>query len=194
MKKIILLVLFLVVLGQGPAVANEWKIDAVHTGILFEIKHIYSITRGYFSAFSGDVFFDPNHLEKSRFDFTVKVDSIKTNNGKRDNHLRSDDFFAAGKYPVMTFKTSRVTPAGGNKYKLEGQMTIKDVTRDIVMEFTYWGQKAHPAKKKMLVAGFDARLTIDRLDYHVGGGKFYEMGVVGRDVDILITLEVFREK
>jgi polyisoprenoid-binding protein YceI len=194
MKRILLIPLCLFILGQTQAVAQEWKVDPIHSGILFEVKHIYSTVRGHFSDFTGDVFFDPDNLEKSKFDFSVKIDSINTNNGKRDNHLRSDDFFAGNKYPVMTFKSSRVTHAGGNKYILEGKLTIKDVTKDITLEFTYWGQKENPFKKKEMLAGFDALLKIDRLDYHVGAGKFYSMGVVGKNIDILITLEVVRDK
>ena len=194
MKKFLLMVFSLILLGHTQAMAYKWKADPNHSGILFEIKHIYSITRGHFSDFSGDVFFDPDNLEKSKFDFVVKVDSINTNNAKRDNHLRSDDFFAERKYPVMTFKSSRVSHAGGNKYILEGKMTIKDVTKDMVLKFIYWGQKENPFNNNEMVAGFDSRFKIDRLNYHVGDGKFYKMGVVGKDVDILITLEMIRDK
>jgi len=194
MKKIIYIALSLLLLGQTHVMAHEWKTDPFHSGILFEIKHIYSTVRGHFSDFTGDVLFDPNNLEKSKFDFVVKVDSINTNNEKRDTHLRSNDFFAASKYPVMTYKSSRISHAGGNKYVLEGKMTIKDVTKDMVLEFTYWGQKENPFKKNEMVAGFDTRFNINRLDFHVGNGKFHKMGVVGKDVDILITLEVVRKK
>ena len=194
MKKIIYLILSLLLLGQTQVMAQEWKIDPIHTGVLFEIKHIYSTVRGHFSDFTGDVFFDPDNLGKSKFDFVVKIDSINTNNGKRDNHLRSNDFFSENKYPVMTFKSSRVSHASGNKYVLEGKMTIKDVTKDMVLEFIYWGQKENPFKKNEMVAGFDTRFNINRLDFHVGDGKFYKMGVVGKDVDVLISLEVVRKK
>ena len=194
MKRLIYFILSMLLLAQTHVMANEWKVDSIHSGILFEIKHIYSTVRGHFSDFNGDVFFDPGNLEKSKFDFVVKVDSINTNNEKRDTHLRSNDFFAANKYPVMTFKSFRVSHAGGNKYVLEGKMTIKDVTKDMVMEFIYWGQKENPLTKNEMVAGFDTRFKIDRLDFHVGDGKFFNMGAVGKDVDVLITLEVVRKK
>lgn len=194
MKRITYFILALLLLGQTHVMAHEWKTDSIHTGILFEVKHIYSTVRGHFSDFTGDVFFDPDNLEKSKFDFVVKVDSINTNNAKRDNHLRSDDFFNAGKYPVMMFKSSRVSHSGGNKYVLEGKMTIRDVTKNMVLEFIYWGQKENPFKKNEMVAGFDTRFNINRLDFHVGNGKFYKMGVVGKDVDVLITLEAVRKK
>ncbi len=194
MKKILLIVFSLILLGQMPAMAHEWKLDPAHSGVLFEIKHIYSTVRGHFSDFTGDVFFDPDNLEKSKFDFAVKVDSINTNNGKRDNHLRSDDFFSERKYPEMTFTSSRVYHLEGNKYILEGKMTIKDVTKPLTLEFIYWGQKENPFKTKEMVTGFDSRFKINRLDYSVGDGRFYKMGVVGKDVDILITLEMIRNK
>lgn len=194
MKRILIIVFSLILLGQTPAMAHEWKLDPVHSGVLFEIKHIYSTVRGHFSEFTGDVSFDPDNLEKSKFDFSVKVDSINTNNGKRDNHLRSDDFFAENKYPEMTFTSSRVSHVEGNKFILEGKVTIKNVTKALALEFTYWGQKENPFKRKEMVTGFDSRFKINRLDFNVGDGRFYEMGVVGKDVDILITLEMIRKK
>ena len=194
MKKIIYFILSLLLLGQTHVMAHEWTIDPIHSGVLFEIKHIYSTVRGHFSDFTGEVFFDPDNLEKSKFDFVVNVDSIDTGNEKRDTHLRSNDFFAANKYPVMTFKSSRVSHVSGNKYNLEGKMTIKDITKDMVLEFIYWSEKENPVKKNEMVAGFDTRFNINRFDFHVGDGKFYKAGVVGKDVDILITLEVGRKK
>jgi polyisoprenoid-binding protein YceI len=166
----------------------------VHTNFYFDIKHTFSTVRGQFMGFTGDVFFDPNNPAKSKFDFVIKVDSVDTKVGKRDTHLRSPDFFDAAKYPVMTFKSSRVSQAGENKYKVEGTLTIKDVSKDIDLEFVYHGQKENPLKKGEIVAGLDTKLTIDRLAYHVGDGKFYKMGVVGKDVDVLFTLELLRDK
>ena len=142
--------------------------------------------------FTGDVNFDPDKPALSRFDFDINVDSIDTNVGKRDTHLRSPDFFDAGRYPHITFKSSKVTKGEGNKYLVEGMLTIKDVSRDIVLPFDYHGQKENPAKPGETVAGLDARLTIDRLEYHVGDGKFYKLGIVDKDVDIYVTLEMLR--
>jgi len=138
------------------------------------------------------VYFDPANLTKSKFDFVIKVNSIDTKIGKRDTHLRSPDFFDASKYPFMTYKSSKVLYAGANKYIVEGKLTIKDVTRDLPLEFVYHGQKDNPVKPGQTVTGLDARLTLDRLEYNVGDGKFYKMGVVGKDVDIMITLEMLR--
>lgn len=194
MRRILVAVLAVVLLAPSMAMARGWELDKVHTGFFFEVKHIYSTVRGQFMEFSGDVFFNPADLQKSRFDFAVKVDSINTHNEARDVHLRSGDFFDAGKYPLMTYTSSRVTHAGGNKYTVEGELTIKDVTRKIPLEFVYWGERDNPLQKNKLVTGLDTRLTIDRLDYHVGGGKFYKMGIVGNEVNIFISLEMLRDK
>ncbi len=194
MKKIIFFLLFLFVLGSVQAFGQQWNLDPVHTNFYFEVKHTYAAVRGQFTEFSGDVYFDPENLVKSKFDFVIKVDSIDTKIGKRDTHLRTPDFFDAKKFPEMVFKSSRMTHAGGNKYIVDGKLNIKDVSKDLALEFIYLGQKDNPLKPGEVVAGLDASLTIDRLEYHVGDGNFYKMGVVGKDVDILITLELLRDK
>ena len=194
MKRILFFLLFVIVMGPFQAAAQEWELDPVHTNFYFEIKHTYAAVRGQFTDFTGDVYFDPDNPAKSKFDFMINVNSVDTKVGKRDTHLRSPDFFDAGKYPLMTFKSSGVSHAGGNKYIVEGILTIKDVSKKLTLEFVYHGQKDNPLKSGELVAGLDARLTLDRLEYNVGDGKFYKMGVVGKDVDILITLELLRDK
>ena len=194
MKKIVLLLLFFIALAPLHAAAQQWHLDTVHTNFFFDVKHTYATVRGQFMDFSGDVYFDPDNPEKGRFDFDIKVNSVDTKVGKRDTHLRSPDFFDAAKYPLITFKSARVASAGDNKYIVEGTLTIKDVSRDLALEFVYHGQKENPLKPGEIVAGLDTTLTIDRLEYHVGDGKFYKMGVVGKDVDILFTLELLRDK
>ena len=194
MNKIVFFLLFLFVLGPIQVFGQQWNLDPAHTNFYFEVKHTYAAVRGQFTEFSGDVNFDPKNPGKGRFDFVIKVDSIDTKIGKRDTHLRSPDFFNAKKFPEIIFKSSNVTKAGDNKFIVGGKLTIKDVTKDLVLEFDYLGQKDNPLKPGQLVAGLDALLTIDRLAYNVGDGKFYKMGVVGKDVDILVTLELLRDK
>jgi polyisoprenoid-binding protein YceI len=194
MKKLLVLLLFFLVLGPFQAAAQQWQLDTVHTNFFFDVRHTYATVRGQFMDFTGDVYFDPADPGKSKFDFVIKVDSVDTKVGKRDTHLRSPDFFDAAKYPLMTFTSSRVTYGGDNKYIVEGTLTIKDVSSDIVLELLYHGQKENPLKPGEIVAGLDTRLTVDRLEYHVGDGKFYKMGVVGKDVNILLTLELLRAK
>lgn len=194
MKKLFALLIIVILAWPLQAWGNQWQLDPVHSNFYFEVQHIYSTVRGNFGEFSGDVSFDPADPEKGRFDFEIKVDSIDTKVGKRDTHLRSPDFFDAGKFPVMTFKSTRVTPSGDNTLLVTGTLTIKDVSRELDLEFVYHGQRENPLKEGQMVAGFDSRLTINRLEYHVGTGKFAKMGAVGEDVNILVTLELLRDK
>ena len=198
MKKTVFLsaaMAFMLFLGTNSmAAAPQWQIDPPHSNIYFGIHHIYSTVKGHFNDFKGMIQFDPNNLKESRFDFTVKVDSIDTNNGKRDEHLQTADFFDVDKFPEMTFKSTSISHKAGDQYEVKGVLTVKDVSRDITIPFTYFGSRQHPLNPKWVVAGFEARMTIDRLAYHVGSGKFYQMGAVGKDVKVLISVEATREE
>ncbi len=194
MKKILFIMLIVFLAWPLNAMAKEWELDPVHSNFFFDIQHIYSTVRGQFGEFTGDIEFDPTSPEKSRFNFEIKVNSVDTKEGKRDTHLRSPDFFDAGKYPAITFKSDKVVLVGDNRYTVDGTLTIKDVSKDISLEFNYHGQKENPLKPGQMVAGFDSRVTINRLEYHVGDGKFAKMGVVNEDVAILVTLEILRDK
>lgn len=188
----LMLALMLSSFQQAQAAAPQWQFDQVHSGFHFDSRHIFSIVRGYFEEFSGDVRFDPTDLAGSKMDFDIKVDSILTNSRKRDNHLRSGDFFDSKKYPVISFRSSSITNEGGNLYAVAGKLTIKDVTKDIVLPVTLLGQKKNPTNPKEMVIGFESQVTLDRLAYHVGDGKFYALGVVQKDVGITFSLEMLR--
>ncbi len=195
MKKRIFFLLLFVIGMPLQVMAQQWEVDPVHTNFYFDVKHnTFSTVRGQFMDFTGDVFFDPENPGQSRFDFVIQVDSIDTKVGKRDTHLRSPDFFDVARYPTITFKTTKVSKAADNIFIVEGQLTIKDVTRDLALEFVYHGQRENPLKKDETVAGLDTDLTIDRLEYHVGDGKFYEMGVVDKYINILFTMELLRSQ
>jgi polyisoprenoid-binding protein YceI len=92
----------------------------------------------------------------------------------------------------MTFQSTGVKRKEGNQYTLVGNLTIKGKTNEVAVLFTYFGTRENPLKKGKMVAGFETRFSIDRLEYQVGPGKYFEMGVIGRNVDILITLEVLK--
>ena len=181
-------------LNTAHAAPSKWEIDRAHSGVYFDIRHTYATVRGQFDAFSSNFIFDPENIGASEFSIEVKVKSINTNNRKRDDHLRSGEFFAVKEYPLMIFKTEKIQRVEGNRFELEGKLTIKDVTRNVVVPFTYYGMKENPLKPKQLVAGFEAKFSLDRLEYHVGPGKYYEMGVIGRNVDVTITMEALRNK
>ena len=188
------LIVFSLFFCASSASAFQWTIDADHSEIRFKINHILTTVSGQFTEFTGDVQFDPQTPDAGKFDFTVSVKSVDTNNGKRDNHLRSKDFFDADKFPEMKFQSSKIYHLKDNRYALEGVMTIKDVSRKIQIEFDFFPPQTHPFDKKKNVAGFQTNFIISRLAYHVGDGKFLKMGVVGSDVEVEIAMEALTEK
>ncbi|MEE4243391.1 MAG: YceI family protein [Desulfopila sp.] len=189
----LLLTLFIGV-QSGFAKAPAWEFDKDHSNFYFSVDHIFSKIRGHFEDYSGAINFDPANLEESSFLFEIKVDSINTHIAKRDKHLLSDDFFSAADFPLMRFQSSSISKSGDNSYNIAGTFTVKGKEYDLTVPLTLVGVKEHPMMKGTEVAGFNGTLTIDRLAYGVGSGKFYEYGVVGKDVEIFISLEVLRKK
>ena len=197
MKTIISALLTLLLIMSGTTVfgaARSWEVDKAHSAVYFTIDHIFSKTRGHFNEFDVKVNFDPAQLDQSSFVFTIDVDSIDTNITKRDKHLVSADFFDSGKFPQMTFTSTRITDEGNGLYNVVGTLNVKGNDYDLTLPLKLEGVVEHPAKKGTEVAGFNGTVVIDRLAHGVGSGKFYDMGVVGKDVEVLVTLEVLSGK
>jgi polyisoprenoid-binding protein YceI len=188
------LLLCLLLPAGSWAAAQEWDLDRAHSNIYFDITHIFSTTRGHFEDFSTSFAFDPDNLEQSRIEFTVDCESVNTHIPKRDQHLRSDDFFHVAEHPEMTFKSSEILHLRDNDYEVTGDLTLKGRTRTVTVPFVFYGVTDSPLQKNVRVAGFDARFSLDRLAYGVGDGRFYDLGVVGKDVQVFVSLEMVREK
>jgi polyisoprenoid-binding protein YceI len=190
-----MLVLFAILISSiALAEVEKWELDKAHSNIYFDVRHTYATVRGKFEDFSGTLQFDPENMTMGRVEFEVKTKSINTGISKRDNHLRSEEFFAVNQYPSMTFQSTRVKQKQGNQYILVGNLTIKGKTKEVTLPFTYFGTRENPLEKGKMVAGFETRFSIDRLEYQVGPGKYAEMGVISKNVDILVTLEVLKEQ
>lgn len=174
--------------------ARSWELDKAHSNIYFSVDHIFSKVNGHFNEFTLDLTFDPANLAESMFLFEIKTDSIDTNIGKRDKHLQSADFFDAGKFPTMKFESTQISDAGNGMYDVAGKITIKGQTYDLTLPLKLVGIAEHPAKKGTEVAGFNGTITLDRLAHGVGNGKFHEMGVVGKDVEVFVSIEVLAPK
>lgn len=198
MKRLVVFTLALLfVIVSGPpvsAAARDWELDKAHTNFYFSIDHIYSKIQGHFNEYAGEVKFDPKNLAESRFFFKIETASIDTNVAKRDKHLQSADFFDAGKYPEMTFESTKITDAGQGRYEVQGKFTVKGEEYQLLLPLTLAGVKDHPAVKGKEVIGFNGKVTIDRLAYKVGSGKFYDLGVVGKDVEIFVSIEALADK
>lgn len=191
---VLFLICFLFAGQQAFGAAPEWQFDTAHSSFNFGVKHIYSTVWGHFEDYSGTVLFDPDNLAESKMIFEIEVKSIQTGVGKRDNHLRSEEFFDVKKYPLITFVSTDIKHVEGDKYDVAGRLTIKDVSKDIVLPLIFHGIKDHPLSPGDLVAGFETSLILDRFEYHVGTGKFYELGVAGKDVQVVVYLEMLRKK
>jgi polyisoprenoid-binding protein YceI len=198
MKKLsgVSLVLLFLILSAQPVLAavRSWELDKAHSNFYFRVDHVYSKIQGHFNEYTGEVKFDPANPGESSFHFAIQTASIDTNIAKRDKHLQSVDFFDAGKYPLMTFTSTRITDAGNGRYEVLGKFTVKGVAYDLVLPLQLAGIKDHPADKGKEVAGFNGEVTIDRLAYKVGDGKFFDLGLVGKEVEILVSLEALSDK
>ena len=186
--------LFVLIAQNTFAAAREWELDQAHSNIYFSVGHIYAKIHGHFNEFTAKVNFDPANLQESRFYFKIKVDSIDTGISKRDKHLLSADFFESGKYPLMTFTSNTITDAGNGVYQVAGRLNIKGKEHDLTLPLTFAGVKEHPAVPGKQVAGFNGKITVDRLALNVGDEKLYKMGIVGKDVEVLVTFEVLAGK
>jgi polyisoprenoid-binding protein YceI len=172
-----------------------WTIDAAHSLVEFSVKHMMITTvRGRFTKFTGTLNINDEHPERSTVEGTIDTGSIDTHEPNRDNHLRSADFFDAEKYPAITFRSRRIEPTGDNQYKVVGDITIKDVTREIVFNVTDEGQGKNPWGKQ--VRAFSAQATLNRKDFGLNWNVALETGgwLVGDQVKIAAEIELVKQE
>lgn len=184
------------VLTVVPAVARaSWELDPLHTGIHFKVRHLMvSSVRGDFEKFSGTVNYNEADITKTTADFTVDVKSVSTRIGKRDEHLRSPDFFDAEKHPTMTFKSKKAVADGPGKFKLTGDLTIRGVAKEV----TFSVEGPYPVAKDPMGGyhtGASATVTINRKDFGLKWNAALETGgvMVGDEVEITIDVELVKK-
>jgi polyisoprenoid-binding protein YceI len=174
---------------------SKWIVDQSHSKIGFSVTHlVITEVEGRFKGFSGTIESSVPDFTDSIINFTVESASINTENEMRDNHLKSDDFFNSEKYPVLTFKSTSFKKIDGNNYTLEGDMTIRDVTKKVKFDVNYGGTVTDPYGNTK--AGFKATSAINRFDYGLKWNALTEAGgaVVSQDVKILLNLEFSLQK
>lgn len=191
MKKMLFIFMALAVTTGANAQTN-WAIDASHTKIRFSVSHLMvSEVEGEFKKFSGKVVSKTDDFTDAIVEFSADIASVSTGDEKRDQHLQGDDFFNAEKYPTMSFKSVSFKKVSGNKYVLEGDLTIRDVTKRVKLDVTYNGTKNAWGKT---VAGFKATTVINRQDFNLKWDKVIESTpVVGNEVTITINLELNKQ-
>jgi len=199
MKKITLFLALLLSMGfftafapaEKPADAPIWEIDKGHSSVAFTVRHFFSNVIGTFDDFEGTLKFDPADLEGSSVEFVIKVASANTKNERRDAHLQTADFFNAEEWPEMKF-TSTSFSAVDDHYVAKGEMTIRDVTKQVEIPVKFLGQMAHPRKAGAFIGGFSSEFMINRNDYGVGSGNFAATTTIGAEINVTINLEVSR--
>lgn len=183
--------------GGGPD-SQPWNVDASHTEVNFTVKHFFTPVTGTFKSFDVDLRFDPANPESSSVVVTIDVASIDTKNERRDNHLRSADFFNAEAYPRMTFRSTSVQQVAPDRLLARGELTIKETTKEIELPITIHGVRDLPPEMSEMmggiteVAGFEAEATIDRREFEVGVANWAQTVIVGGDVEIRVALEANR--
>lgn len=192
MKRIynVALMAILLVAATGAMAQTKWTVDKLHSNVKFSVQHmVVSEMEGSFKMFDGTMEHSKADFSDAKINFTVDVASVNTDNERRDGHLKADDFFNAEKYPKMTFVSTSVKPAGQGKYKIAGNLTIRDVTKPVVFDVTHGGVLKTQKGSK---AGFKARTTINRFDYNLKWDRATETGglVVGKEVEIVVNVEM----
>lgn len=169
----------------------KWQIDPAHSSIGFEVKHMMvSKVKGQFTNYSADIEADDlADLTSANIDITIDATSITTNNDDRDNHLKSAEFFDIEQFPDIKFKSTSITK-DGDDYKVSGDLTIKDVTKPVVLDVEYGGKGTNPWGVE--VYGFEGKAKIDREQFGLTWNAALETGgvLVGKDIKIKLELEL----
>jgi polyisoprenoid-binding protein YceI len=173
--------------------ARAYAIDKAHSELTFQVRHLLTKVRGRFSDFTGTVRMDEEKAENSSISLKIDAASIDTNNADRDQHLRSDDFFAVQTYPTITFDSSRIVKTKADTYDVTGTLTIRGVAREVTLPVAYLGTAKDPWGNAR--AGFETELTIDRKDFGLLWNAALDTGgfLVGDDVRISVSIQAIAQ-
>ncbi len=195
MRRRIPMLIAVLLLYAAYADAATYRVDPAHSSVTFRVRHLFSSVTGRFSSFSGKIVYDEQQPTKSSVEGEIDAASIDTNVKKRDDHLRSADFFDVAKYPKLAFQSSGVTDIdpSGKKGKMNGTLTMHGVSKPVVLEVSFLGKGNDPNGKTR--AGFHATTTVDRKEFGLTWNKAMETGgvLVGDEVTIEIDAEGVEE-
>jgi polyisoprenoid-binding protein YceI len=180
----------------GLAAASSWTIDQDHSNVGFKVKHLMvSNVKGEFRSFNGTLEIDDKDVTKSKVAVNIETPSITTGVTKRDDHLKSPDFFDVVKFPAMTFVSTRVQKAGDDRLKVYGDLSLHGVTREVVLDVE-GPTKAYKDPWGNIKRGASATTRINRKDFGLAWNKAIESGgvVVGDEVTISLEVEMLQKK
>jgi len=172
---------------------STWNLDTVHSAVGFSVRHlVFAKVRGRFTSWSGSLELDDDNLPGASVQVSIDAASIDTGTPDRDAHLKSADFFDVANYPTLSFKSNRVEALGGDRYRVHGDLTIRDVTREVVLESEFSGRAKDPWGNDRVA--FTAKASVDRRDFGLKWNQALETGgvVVGERVDIEIEVQAVK--
>jgi len=170
-----------------------WQLDRAHTQIQFSVRHLMvTNVRGQFEDFDIKVNFDEENLVNSNVEVTIKAESINTRVADRDTHLRSADFLDAANHPEITFKSKNIALNGANSGRIVGDLTIRNVTHEVVLDVEYTGLLKNPWGQ--FAAGFNAHTVINRKEWGLVWNVGLETGgvLVGDEIKIEVEAELVK--
>lgn len=182
-------------LGISFGQAQKWNIDVSHSSVKFTVQHMMvAETEGNFKTFSSTITSTNNDMLTAQIEATIDVNSINTDNTDRDNHLKSPDFFDAGKFPTATFKSTKVSKTPEGKYEITGDLTMRGITKTVTLLASFNGMVKDPWGNTR--CGWKATVDVNRFDYGLQWSKTMETGglVVGETVSITIKGEYILAK
>lgn len=184
MKKLLLLS---ALLGFATALcADTWTIDPRHSGVNFSVRNFFTPVEGSFKVQQGTVKFDPANPASGSIEAVIAVTSVNTQDPDRDAHLNRADFFLTEKFPTAKFTSTQWTPAGENKFKVAGELTIKEVTKPVTLDVELLG--SGPGQRGRTISGWRATTKINRKDWGVDYGPS-----IGNEVTLTINVQAVKD-
>ena len=193
MRKTIMLTALIFTLGFATASAQgTYGIDTVHSHVTFKIRHLVSKVSGEFTDFDGTIVADLDNLDDSSVEFTIQAASINTDNEKRDEHLRSPDFFDVETHPEITFKSSKITRVDDDTFAVAGTLTMRGVAKEATLMVDYLGEISAMGGIR---AGYELTTTLNRMDFGVSWNRAVEAGgfLLGDEVEVGIALQLIKQ-
>lgn len=196
MRKLFLFLTLAILSTQVSFAQVQWNVDPAHSNVRFSVKHLgIAFVDGEFTTLEGSAEATTDQkFDNAKINFSIDVNSINTRIEARDTHLKSDDFFSAATFPTITLANAILKQSGKSKFVLEGDLTIKDVTKTVKFDVVQnngiitdpWG---------MTRAGFTGKISIDRTDYNINYDDKLPTGVdaVAKNIDIVINVEVVKQ-
>jgi polyisoprenoid-binding protein YceI len=187
---------FAVALGlAAPSFASEtYQFDKAHTNVGFQVRHIFTMLSGRFADYTGTIQVDRAKPANSTVEFTIQATSIDTAEPRRDQHLRSADFFDVATHPTITFKSTSVKANGKDSFLVTGDLTMRGVTKPVTLPVTLLGEGKDPMGNEKM--GLETALTINRKDFGLVWNRALETGamLVGEEVKVQIAIEANKAK